>query len=121
MLELNCTNEEQVKVTVRPVTTGGHTIALDGTIMVDVQAGEGTVTVDPDGVSFWCVSGDDPGDTTYLVTGDADLGAGIETISDIVILHVAGAKAAALGLTADAPVLKPEPIPDPIPEVTPEP
>lgn len=106
MLELNCSNEEKVLVRVNPVTPAGHPIGLDGPVIVSVQSGDGSVVVEADGVSFFAVSGDNPGDTTFLVSADADLGVGMETISDIVILHVAGAKAKALGLTSEAPVLK---------------
>jgi hypothetical protein len=41
-----------------------------------------------------------------LVEADADLGAGIETISDTIKLVVAGAKASSLGLVAGAAVPK---------------
>jgi hypothetical protein len=105
MLELSCTNEEKIKVTVNPVTTAGKKVTLDGPIAVSIQAGDGTVVLIDD-LSFYVVSGDNPGDTSYLVSGDADLGAGVETISDIVILHVAGAKASNLGLVAGSPELK---------------
>jgi len=37
------------------------------------------------------------------VSGDADLGEGVVTVSDIVMLHVEGAMAKSLGLVADAP------------------
>lgn len=104
-LELGCTNEEKIKVTVNPVTLKGKPVPLDGPIQVSVQGGDGTV--EPvDDTNFYVVSGDNPGDTSFLVSGDADLGAGVENISDIVILHVAGAKASSLGLTAGSPEVK---------------
>ena len=105
MLELNCTNEEKIKVTVNPVTRKGKPVPLDGPVSVVIQAGEGTVVM-VDDASFRVVSGDNPGDTSYLVSADADIGSGVETISDVIILHVAGALAANLGLTAGAPELK---------------
>lgn len=105
-LEINCTNEEKILVKVNPTTTTLKPAPLDGSIAVEVQAGDGTFEVQGDGKSFFAVSGDNPGDTTYLVSGDADIGSGVETISDLVILHVAGARAANLGITADAPVPK---------------
>ena len=106
MLELNCTNEEKILVTVVPVTAAGHPVSLDGPIQVSMQTGDGTVEVQADGLSFFVISGANPGDTVYLVTADADIGAGVETISDIVTLHVAGAKAQSLGLVPATPVLK---------------
>ena len=105
MLEITITNEQKVPVTLNPVTPGGKPIGLDGPPSVTVQSGDGAVEMQPDN-SFYLVSGDNPGDTTYLVSADADLGEGVETISDIIILHVQGAKASSLGLTAGTPVLK---------------
>jgi len=112
MLEVSCTNEEKVKIGLSPVTPGGKPVPLDGPIALSVQSGDGTAAqVDKDGNplpanEFYAVSGDNPGDTTILVSADADLGAGVETISDIVLLHVAGAKAQSLGLSAGSPELK---------------
>jgi len=106
MLELSCTNEEKIRVIVNPVTPAGHPIAIDGKVAASVQAGDGSVVLEDDGKSFTIVSGDNPGDTSVLVSADADLGEGVETISDLVILHVAGAKAKSLGLTAGSPELK---------------
>jgi len=105
MIELSCTVEEKIKVTVNPVTPGGVPATLDGPIQASVQSGNGTVAlVDED--SFFVISGDLPGDTTFLVSGDADLGAGVQTISDTVLLHAVEAKASNLGLTSELPVLK---------------
>lgn len=102
MLELSCTNEEKIKIRVNPVTTTGTAVALDGPIQVSVQSGEGMV--EPiDEKSFYVVSGQNPGDTGFLVSGDADLGDGVESISDVILLHVAGAKASSLGLVAETP------------------
>lgn len=105
-LELNCTNEEKVHVKVNPVTAHGKPTGIDGKISAEVQSGTGTAVVDDDGKGFFAVSGDDPGDTSILISADADVGEGVETISDVVILHVAGAKAANLGLVADPAVAK---------------
>jgi len=106
MLEITITNEQKVKVTVNPVTEAGVAVPLDGPIVVTPTSGDGTAMVEPDGVSAYLISGDQPGDTVYTVSGDADLGAGVENISDVVTLHVEGAKAAALGLVAGEPELK---------------
>lgn len=103
MLELKLTNEEKILVTVNPVTSTGRPAAIDGAIEATIQSGEGTVEIQPDGRSFYLVSGDDPGDTAVLVSADSDLGSGVETVSDVVLLHVEGAKAANLGLSAGAP------------------
>lgn len=105
MIEIGCTNEEKVPVSISPVTLAGNPVALDGAIQVTVQSGDGSVEM-VDSTSFFVVSGLNPGDTAFLVSGDADLGAGVETISDVILLHVAGAKASNLGMVAGPAVLK---------------
>jgi len=106
MMELNVTNEEKILVTCNPVTLAGNPVALDGPIVVAVQNGDGGFEIQADGKSVFLISGALPGDTTFTIQGDADLGAGVENISDVIILHVAGAKAASFGLVAGTPVLK---------------
>jgi hypothetical protein len=107
MLEVTCTNEEKILVTINPQKSATKKPAkLDGPIVVEVQSGTGTFELQPDGVSFFAISGDDPGDTAYLVSGDADLGQGVVPISDVVTLHVEGARADSLGLAAAPPVPK---------------
>jgi hypothetical protein len=101
MLELNCTNEEKIRISVNPMTSTGKPAQLDGPVTV-TPTGEGTVAMIDDR-NFFVVSGDNPGDTSYLVEGDADLGAGVVSVQDIVLLHVAGALASNLGMTAGAP------------------
>lgn len=106
MLELNVTNEEKILVSCNPATPGGKPIELDGPIVVDVQSGDGTAEVQPNGKSVYLFSGALPGDTVFVIQADADLGEGTETIADIILLHVAGAKASSFGLSADLPELK---------------
>jgi len=106
-LELACTTEEKIKVIAAPTTPRGLKAPLDGPIVVTVVGGDATVDQSQDDpLSFYLVSGDVPGDTTFLVEADADLGSGVVLIQDTVTLHVAGAMAAIFGLTADAPVPK---------------
>jgi hypothetical protein len=106
MLDLTITNEQKVLVTVNPVTDAGNPVTLDGPITVEVNSGDGMFDVQPDEVSVSLISGVGLGDTVFTISGDADLGAGVETVSDVVNLHVEGAKAAALGLVAGTPELK---------------
>jgi len=103
-LDLQCTNEEKILVTVNPVTSGGKPASLDGPVRV-TPTGTGTVEMVSD-VSFFVVSGDDPSATTYLVEGDADLGEGIILLQDSINLNVSSANASNLGLTVATPVLK---------------
>lgn len=103
---ISCTNEQKVLVHVAPASDAGTPEKLDGAIKVAVTSGDGTAEVQPDGLSFFAISGSNPGDTTYVVSGDADLGAGDVEISDVVTLTVSGALASHFGITADAPVVK---------------
>lgn len=106
MLEIQITNEQQVKVTLNPVTATGKPAQVDGAPTWEVVTGNSTVTAAGDGMSADLISSDDPGDTDFLVKADADLGEGVVEISDIVRLSVAGAQAANLGLTAGDPTPK---------------
>jgi len=107
MLEIVITNEQKIQVTLTPVTATNKPAQLDGPAVFEVISGTATVgMVEGNVLSAWLVSGDLPGDSEIMVSADADLGDGVETISDIIKLTVAGAKAASLGLTAGAPVAK---------------
>lgn len=103
-LDLQCTNEEKILITVNPRTANGQPAALEGPVVV-TPTGEGTVEMVSD-TSFFVVSGDNPGATTYLVEGDADLGAGVVLLQDSINLNVSGALATSLGISAATPVLK---------------
>lgn len=109
-----CSNEEKVPVTAAPVTSTGRPAQIDGALSVVVASGDGTVEQDPaTPLSFNAVSGDAPGDTVYTVSADADLGAGVVTLSDTFTLTVSGANAASFGLSAGAAVPKTAPAPSP--------
>jgi hypothetical protein len=107
MLEIVITNEQKIQVTLTPVTATNKPAQLDGGATFEVISGTATVAmIDGNPLSAFLVSGDLPGDSEIMVSADADLGDGVETISDIIKLTVAGAKAASLGLTVGAPVAK---------------
>lgn len=102
-----CTTEEKVPVTASPKTAAGNPAQVDGALKVTVQSGEGTVEQDPaKPLEFFAVSSDTPGTTEYLIEADADLGAGVEAISDTLTLVVSGAKAANFGVSTGAAVPK---------------
>ncbi len=107
MLDLTITNEQKISISVKPVTATGKPAALDGAPTWTVQSGDSAVSVAADGLSASLISADTPGDTTYLVEADADLGSGVETISDTITLHVLGANASNLGLVAGTAEPKP--------------
>lgn len=102
-LELKITNEQKIKVTLTPKTDTGKPAVLDGVPTWEVVSGNSTVVAAADGLSADLVSADDPGDTQFLVKADADIGEGVEEISDIISLNVVGATAKNLGLTAGQP------------------
>ena len=105
-LDIKLTNEQKVNITITPKTDTGKPAKLDGKPTWTVVDGASTVTVADDGLSADLVSSDDPGDTSFLIEADADLGEGVETIQDTIVLHVLGASAKNLGLLASAPVPK---------------
>lgn len=103
MTEITITREQKVHVKLNPKTSGGNPAALDGAASFTVTAGDSTVAPDADGLGAFLISGSNVGDSTFQVDADADLGAGVRTISDTILLHVVDAEAANLGLTVDAP------------------
>jgi hypothetical protein len=106
-MDITLTNEQQVNVSLHPVTSKGKPVTLDGAPIWAVTAGSCTITPSTDGLSCLIVSGDDAGDSEITVSADADLGAGVVTISDAIRVTVNGAQASSLGLTADTPTDKP--------------
>ncbi len=106
-LDLTITNEQQIEVTLKPVTATGKPAKLDGSPAWTVISGNSAVSVSEDGLSATLVSSDDPGDTEIVVKADADVGEGVEEISDMIRLSVSGAHASNLGLSAGTPTPKP--------------
>lgn len=102
-IEVSLTTEQQVRVRATPKTLTGRPAALDGPLTAMVVTGDGSVAPGADDLEVVLKSGDAPGDTTFLISGDADLGEGVVSVEDTVTLHVAGALAANLGLAASAP------------------
>ena len=102
-MQVTITNEQKVNVTLAPVTAGGHAAELDGVPTWEVISGSATVEVAADGKSADLISSDDPGDSEILIKADADLGAGVVEVSDVIQLTTAHALAANLGLTVGTP------------------
>jgi hypothetical protein len=107
MLSVSISTEEQVLVTLSPITPRGKPAKLDGKPEWAIISGNVTLAVADDGLSCTIVSGEDPGASEVSVNADADLGEGVEPISDLVEIAVSGVKAASLGLSAAAPTPKP--------------
>lgn len=98
-VQISITNEQKIKATLTPVTDTGKPAKLDGKPSWEVVSGNSTVVVAEDGLSADLVSADDPGDSEILVKADADLGEGVNEISDVIKLTVLGATAKNLGIT----------------------
>ncbi len=105
-VEVSLTNEQKVNVTLAPVTDTGKAAKLDGAPVWSVVSGDSTVVAAADGLSADLVSSDSPGDSTFLVHADADLGSGVVDVEETITLHVAGALATHLGITIGTPVAK---------------
>lgn len=106
-LTIKLTTEQQVLVKLAPVTPKGKPVDLDGVPNWSVVSGEATLTVAADGKSCTIISPDSAGTSQVLVEADADLGSGVDTISDTIAVDVVHQNATALGLTAEPPTLKP--------------
>ncbi len=109
VLNVEISNEQKVLISISPKSHLGKAAAVDPKVKPTwtPQSGQSSVDVAEDGMSAMFTSSDTPGDTVVLVSADADLGDGVETISDQVVLTVTSAKAESLGLTAGTPEDKP--------------
>ena len=107
-LTLSITTDEKIHVKLTPLTSTGKPATVDGAPVWSVVSGAGTVVPDTDGLGAFLVSTDavDGVDTVYMVSADADLGAGVTDLQDTVTLTTTNAQAASLGLTADTAVPK---------------
>lgn len=106
-LEVSMSTEEQVRLSITPLTPGGDAAPIDGPAQWTI---EGACTLVPiDDTSTW-VRGNAGavGDSVVTVAADADMGQGFVPIADTCVVHVASPMAASLGMAADAPVLIPE-------------
>lgn len=102
-LNVTSTTEEKIKITLNITTASGKPAQVDGPPSWEIIDGNATVVPEADGLSAFLVSGDDPGTASWKVTADADLGAGVQEISDGGTYSYNHPQAAALGLTAGTP------------------
>lgn len=103
------TTEQKVSLTLRPRTSSERLTKVDGVPTWDPiptsieESGGISMVVSTDGMSAVFVAGDLPGRQQFRVSADADLGDGVETISEIVSIEVEHAKATSLGFEASEP------------------
>lgn len=104
-VSLECTNEQQVRISVQPLTGAGNPAPVDGEVRCTVVSGESTVLPGNAPNEFVLRSGDNPGDTAFLLEADADTGEGVVLVQETVTLRVVSALAGSLGVEA---VLEPK-------------
>lgn len=102
-LKLKINDEQKVKVTLTPVTPRGKPVKVDGVPSWTTIDGDSTIVVAEDGMSADLISSDTPGVTNFQVAADADLGEGVDTITDTIELTVVDPQASSLGLSAGTP------------------
>lgn len=105
-LDITMSNEEKVLVKAMPLSGAGRPDMVEGDVVFAVVTGDCTIGSRVDAMSVWVHSGSAVGASTVMVSGDADLGAGVITIEDMLTVHVTDALAVGFDLSADAPILK---------------
>lgn len=105
--EVTLNSEQRVKITVNPVTPKGKPSKIQpGSLLLEPDSS--SVTIEPiDDNNAWIVGTENDGDTIVTVSGDADLGEGVVTIRDTVLVHVADAPATQLGVSVGTPETQP--------------
>jgi len=105
-LDITMSSEQAFKLKVTPPTTaGGQPATFDGPVQFTVVTGDCTLD-QIDDLSTWVLAGAIGQTSTIQGTGDADLGAGVVTLSDTAAVHVTAPQATALTLEAEEPILK---------------
>ena len=103
---ITITSEQKVLVTLAPTTAAGNPATLDGAPSWTVTEGDATLEPTDDGMSCYLISGEADVNSKIEVTADADLGEGVQNITDVIDLAVVSAQASGLGLTVGTPELK---------------
>lgn len=103
IMEIRLTDEQKVTVTLTPTTSKGKPVKVDGVPVWTVQSGNSTVVPAADGFSAVVTSEDQPGVTVINVSADADLGEGVQPITDVLNVTVVDPQASNLGVTVGTP------------------
>ena len=100
-LQGTITSLEKIVVMAVPTADGINPAPVDGPVLFVVESGD--CTIEPvDDFSAYIVSGS-VGESVILVSADADLGNGVETLSDTITMTVISPKATSLGLSLGTP------------------
>jgi hypothetical protein len=103
-MQTTLTSEQQVTLTVKPLTAKGKAAIVDGApFWSSSNVNVATLVVAPDGLSV-VVSAVGAGTSTITVAADADLTSGVNQISTSIDAVVTQAPAASLSFTVGTPV-----------------
>lgn len=97
------TDTQKVVLNIQPVDAKGFPAKVDGAPLWSVSdESVGTLAVSEDGLTATFVAGF-PGVCQVVVSADADLGLGVQTISGVLDIQVEGGVAVSLGILAGVP------------------
>jgi len=101
VLETVNQGEQDVLLRISPVTAKGNPAEIEaGTLAVTIDSGDATSEPGADGTSVKIVTAG-VGKVTGTITGDADLGEGVVSITDTFEIDVVSPQATNLGVTAE--------------------
>lgn len=103
MKNVTIETNQQIAVLLKPIDDRSNPASLDGKPTWTKQSGDAVLEVADDGLSAKVTAGA-PGDTVILIDGDADLGAGVVDVQDVVTVTVTPRLAKNLGVEFGAPV-----------------
>ena len=104
---LTLTDEQKCHLSIQPVTAAGNPAKVDGVPAWELSDPSIlTLVVADDGLSADVITAGPLGPCQVKVTADADLGAGVRSISGVLDVEVIAAEAASLGVVAGTPELK---------------
>lgn len=107
MITTTITNEQEIDGLCNPLTAAGHPAQIDGPVRWEVVDGNSTLgTISDDGKTAVLRSEDGAGTTHFKATADADLGPGMQEISEIYEVIVTPAGAATVGGSFGEPRIK---------------
>ena len=100
------TDEQEVELSVAPVTAAGNPATVDGAVTW-VSSDESIATVASTGPTTALVRNTGAlGTAQIAATADADLGAGVRSIMATLDIQVVAAEAVSVGISAGAPRIK---------------
>lgn len=98
-MDITANQEQDVQVTLAPLTPKGKPGQVDGAPIWSVESGDVTIEAAADGLSAKIVTAN-LGDSVVKVTADVDLGAGVTPLVDSVNVTVIPVQTASLGISA---------------------